>query len=166
MNLYNIVSSIYFCLTKLEMNCPYGFSNILEVFGLFCNYGDGDNKEIKLTDLENNLLKLIEYNEIIPYLKSEFVPFNMNIIDLPDLSLVDEEEILRVISIYNPTSTEKIIDKFQSLNILELRLIHILVKLRRSDINIKIYEFICLDNNKRNREEQEIEQAEHKKFRS
>lgn len=148
------------------MNCPYGFSNILEVFGLFCNYGDGDNKEIKLTDLENNLLKLIEYNEIIPYLKSEFVPFNMNIIDLPDLSLVDEEEILRVISIYNPTSTEKIIDKFQSLNILELRLIHILVKLRRSDINIKIYEFICLDSNKRNREEQEIEQAEHKKFRS
>jgi hypothetical protein len=149
------------------MNCPYEFSNILEVFGLICDYGDDNNEEIKLTDLENNLLKLIENNELLSYLKSEFVPFNMNIIDLPNLSLVDEEEILRVISICNPTSTEKIIDKFQSLNILELRLIHILVKLRRSDINIKIYEFICIDNNKRNREEQEIEQSEHKKkFRS
>jgi len=147
------------------MNCPYGFSNILEVFGLFCNYGD--NEEIKLTNLENNLFKLIEYNGLIFYLKSEFAPFDMNIIDLPDLSLVDEEKIFRVISIYNPTSTEKIIDKFQSLNILELRLIHILVKLERSDINIKIYEFICIDNNKRNREEQELEQSEHKKkFRS
>jgi len=141
------------------MNCPYGFSNILEVFGLLCDYGDGDNEEIKLTDLEKNLLKLIEYYELIPYLKSKFVQFDMNIIDIPDLSLVDEEEILRVISIYNPTSANKIIDKFQSLNILELRLIHILVKLERSDINIKIYEFICID--------QEVEQAEHKKkFRS
>jgi hypothetical protein len=149
------------------MNCPYEFSNILEVFGLICDYGDDNNEEIKLTDLENNLFKLIENNELVSYLKSEFVPFNMNIIDLPKLSLVDEKEILRVISICNPTSTEKIIDKFQSLNILELRLIHILVKLRRSDINIKIYEFICIDNNKRNREEQEIEQSEHKKkFRS
>ena len=167
MNFYNIVSSIYFRLIKLEMNCPYEFSNILEVFGLICDYGDDNNEEIKLTDLENNLFKLIENNELVSYLKSEFVPFNMNIIDLPKLSLVDEKEILRVISICNPTSTEKIIDKFQSLNILELRLIHILVKLRRSDINIKIYEFICIDNNKRNREEQEIEQSEHKKkFRS
>jgi hypothetical protein len=149
------------------MNCPYGFSNILEVFGLICDYGDGDNEEFKLTDLENNLFKLIEYNGLIFYLQSAFVPFNMNIIGLPDLSLVNEEEILRVISIYNPTSADKIIDKFKSLNILELRLIHILVKLERSDINIKIYEFIYLDNNKRNREEQEIEQSEHKKkFRS
>jgi hypothetical protein len=144
------------------MNCPYGFSNILEVFGLICDYGDGDNEESKLTDLENNLFKLIEYNGLIYDLKSEFAPFNMNIIDLPDLSLVDEEKILRVISIYNPTSADKIIDKFKSLNILELRLIHILVKLERSDINIKIYEFICLDNNKRNREEQEVEQYESK----
>jgi hypothetical protein len=151
------------------MNCPYGFSNILEVFGLICDYGDGDgdNKEFKLTDLENNLFKLIEYNELIFYLQFKFIPFNMNIINLPKLSLVNEEEILRVISIYNPTSADKIIDKFKSLNILELRLIHILVKLERSDINIKIYEFICIDNNKRNREEQEIEQSEHKKkFRS
>jgi hypothetical protein len=146
------------------MNCPYEFSNILEVFGLICDYGDDNNEEIKLTDLENNLLKLIENNELLSYLKSEFVPFNMNIIDLPNLSLVDEEEILRVISICNPTSADKIIDKFKSLNILELRLIHILVKLRRSDINIKIYEIICIDNNKRNREEQEIEHK--KKFRS
>jgi hypothetical protein len=146
------------------MNCPYEFSNILEVFGLICDYGDDNNEEIKLTDLENNLLKLIKYNELISYLQSEFVPYNMNIIDLPNLSLVDEEEILRVISICNPTSADKIIDKFKSLNILELRLIHILVKLRRSDINIKIYEFICIDNNKRNREEQETEHK--KKFRS
>lgn len=96
---YNIVLSIYFCLTKLEMNCPYGFSNILEVFGLICDYGDGDNEEFKLTDLENNLFKLIEYNGLIFYLQSEFIPFNMNIIDLPELSLVNEKEILRVISI-------------------------------------------------------------------
>lgn len=135
------------------MNCPYRVSNILEVFGLSYNYGvgDGDNEELKLTDLEINLLKLFEYNEIIPYLKSEFVQFNMNIIDLPNLSPVDEEEILKVISIYNPTSTEKIKEKFQSLNILEIRLIHILVKLRRYDINIKIYEFICIDNKKSNK---------------
>ena len=81
------------------MNCPYGFSNILEVFGLICDYGDGDNEEFKLTDLENNLFKLIEYNGLIFYLQSEFIPFNMNIIDLPELSLVNEKEILRVISI-------------------------------------------------------------------
>jgi hypothetical protein len=150
------------------MNCPYGLSNLFKIFGLNCDYGDGDNEEIKLTDLENNLFKLIEYNELIPYLNDEFTPFNMNIIDLPDLSLVNEEEILRVISIYNPTSADKIIDKFQSLNILELRLIHILVKLERSDINIKIYEFIESKDicDKRDREELEVEQAgPKKKFR-
>jgi len=147
------------------MNCPYEFSNILEVFGLICDYGDDNNEEIKLTDLENNLFKLIENNELVSYLKSEFVPFNMNIIDLPKLSLVDEKEILRVISICNPTSTEKIIDKFQSLNILELRLIHILVKLGRSDINIKINEFIESKDicNKRDIKKLEVEQAEPKK---
>jgi hypothetical protein len=147
------------------MNCPYGLSNLFKIFGLNCNYGDDDNEEIKLTDLENNLFKLIEYNELIPYLKSEFAPFNMNIIDLPDLSLANEEEILKEISRYNSAPMEKIINKFQSLNILELRLIHILVKLGRSDINIKINEFIESKDicNKRDIKKLEVEQAEPKK---
>jgi hypothetical protein len=147
------------------MNCPYGLSNLFKIFGLNCNYSNGDNEEIKLTDLENNLFKLIEYNELIPYLKSEFGPFNMNIIDLPDLSSVNEEEILKEITKYNSAPVEKIINKFQSLNILELRLIHILVKLGRSDINIKINDFIESKDicDKRDREELEVEQAEPKK---
>jgi hypothetical protein len=124
---------------------------------------DDDIEDYKFSELEDNLLELFE---------SEFAQFDMNIMDLPDLEVDDISQIHIELKkcIYNPAHTEVIINNFQYFNNLELRLIYILVKLGRSDINIKINELIYhlyddlpdLEiNNKRKREE--VEQAEPKK---
>ena len=124
---------------------------------------DDDIEDYKFSELEDNLLELFE---------SEFAQFDMNIMDLPDLELDDISKILTELKkcIYNPAHAEEIINNFQYFNNLELRLIYILVKLERSDINIKINELIyyLFDNlpdleinNKRKREE--VKQAEPKK---
>lgn len=131
-----------------------------------------DVEDVEDYKLEINLLELFEYYMLTSYLKSEFAQFDMNIMDLPDLGVDDINQIHIELKkcIYNPAHAEEIINNFQYFNNLELRLIYILVKLGRSDINIKINELIYhlyddlpdLEvNNKRKRVE--VEQAEPKK---
>lgn len=133
---------------------------------------DDDMEDYKFSELEDNLLELFEYYLLTSYLKSEFAQFNMNIMDLPDLEAdyISQIHIELKKCIYNPAHAEEIINNFQYFNNLELRLIYILVKLERSDINIKINGLIYnlyddlpdLEFNKK-RKREEVEQAKPKK---